>query len=277
VWTYKNLQLIPIKFKEKDTTSPKQMAALPTMSLVDAMKKSKIKLREIDGSKGGDVNWLEVKNRSKEDVFISSGQVISGGKQDRVFAETKVVAAGATDYVKVFCIEKGRWDRKPKPFKHRGSADVALRKVMDRSKRQANVWKEIDNQLAANNGLSETSTYLKLFNNAVEDTGYINFFTRKYRQGDSAYAGFVAITGNKIICTDLFAITRLNNLAFQPTLASYVRTAISAGSPPAVNKEKLTQFLDKLLISVPSQKAFVATNGKMDVANGKVVHIVAYE
>ncbi|MDB5192883.1 MAG: hypothetical protein JWQ96_2446 [Segetibacter sp.] len=278
VWTYKNLQLIPIRFKDKDAAKPTVPPPAESMTLVEAMQNSRVKVREIDGKKGGDVNWLEIKNRSKEDIFITSGQVVSGGKQDRVMAETKVIAAGSTDYVKVYCIEKGRWDRKPKGFKHRGSANVELRKVMDRSKRQSTVWKEIDNQLALNNRMSSTASYLKLFKDAViEDTGYINFFTRKYRQSDSAFAGFVAVTGNRIICTDLFATTRLNNLAYPSILASYVRTAVGNGAPPTISHEKLKTFLDKLLTDEPSQKKFIATNGKMDVANGKIVHLVAYE
>jgi hypothetical protein len=148
-WTFKNLQLIPIKFKPKSESGIGGVTETPKgenrpISFSEAIAKKKVKVQEMQYEFGADVNWLQVTNNSRQPVLVQSGEMIGGGKQDRMIGETKMISPGTTDYINVYCIEKRRWDKKPKDFKHRGVATSELRKVMDKSSRQADVWKEID-------------------------------------------------------------------------------------------------------------------------------------
>lgn len=58
----------------------------------------------------GNVNRLSVENRSDRDVFVHQGDVVKGGKQDRVLATDLILPArsGRID-IEAFCVEQGRW------------------------------------------------------------------------------------------------------------------------------------------------------------------------
>ncbi len=56
------------------------------------------------------VNQLVLLNRSKRPLLLLSGELVSGGKQDRVIAKDRIVAPGADPLpLNVFCVEHGRW------------------------------------------------------------------------------------------------------------------------------------------------------------------------
>ncbi len=278
-WTFKNLQIIPVRYKggKGEPMAGMEINRRP-LSISEALQKRKVKLQEMQYEKGADVNWLQLTNHSKQDVILQSGEVLSGGKQDRMVGETKIVAAGTTDYVNVYCVEKRRWSKKPKKFKTAGVANSELRKTMNIKGRQSEVWKEIDRQFAKSTRKSETFSYVELFSNtADDDSDYIRYFTRKYSETDSNFAGFVFNTGNKIMSTELFATAELTNLAFRNILSSHVQTARLNGAPPTVTLAKLKTFLDKVLMDEATQKIYVSSHGKLQVSGGKVIHLIAYD
>ncbi|MCW3112963.1 MAG: hypothetical protein JWR18_1359 [Segetibacter sp.] len=279
VWTFKNLQIIPVRFKGGEG-APAMGHALSSkpLLLADALQKRKVKLQEMQYEKGADVNWLQVTNHSKQDVVIQSGEILGGGKQDRMVSETQVITPGSTDYVHVYCVEKRRWQNKPKPFKTAGVANSDLQKTMHVKGRQAEVWKEIDRQFAVNNQKSETYSYLELpGNRAQEDTDYIRYFVKKYSETDSMFAGFIFITGNKIMNTELFSSAELTNISFGNMLSSHVQTVRRNGAPPTVPQARVSTFMDKVILNEPSQKIYVPTHGKLQISDGRVIHLIAYD
>lgn len=278
-WTFRNLQIIPVRYKAGAGLPTGSTANTPhPLSLSEALEKHKIKLQEIQYEKGADVNWLQVTNHSKQDVVIQSGEILDGGKQDRMIGETKIVAAGSTDYLHVFCVEKRRWSDKPKAFKTAGVANSELQKTMNVKKRQSEVWKEIDRQFAGNDKKSETFSYVDLYNNTLrDDSDYIRYFLRKYSETDSTFAGYIFITGTRILSTELFATADLTHIAFRNMLSSYVQTARANGASPRVPVSRQKELMDKVLINEQSQKIYVTAHGKLQVTDGKVIHLVAYE
>lgn len=129
VWTYKNLQLIPIKFIGNAVTENRKLFPQNIITLQQAMQSNKVAVKEIKFEKGADVSVLVIKNNSGKNILLNAGELIAGGKQDRVVAETKIIQSQTDEqYITVFCVEKGRWDDKPKPFVYGGSADINLRK-----------------------------------------------------------------------------------------------------------------------------------------------------
>ena len=209
-WTYKKLQLIPIRFKSPGNESSnvnKKMFDGKITGFDEAMRKHKIIVKELNESGGPDVSTLMIKNRSNENIMLMSGEIVQGGKQDRAFGETTIIPKGKRkNYVQVFCVEKGRWDDKAKTFKHAGTADAGVRKQIDVSRRQSKVWKQIDAELSEKNKQNQTSAYLNAYNDtAYFDTSYLHYFIEKMKSSDSAYAGFIAVTGNRIIAADIFS------------------------------------------------------------------------
>jgi hypothetical protein len=56
------------------------------------------------------VNQLVLVNRSKRPLLLLAGELVSGGKQDRIIAKDRIVAPGSDPLpLDVFCVEHGRW------------------------------------------------------------------------------------------------------------------------------------------------------------------------
>lgn len=276
-WTYKNLQLIPVRFKpESSSTHAAALAFKNGHTLAEALSRGKAKIKEVIYENGADVNWLSIENDTRQPIFVNSGDLLAGGKQDRMIAETKIIEPGKSDYVKVYCIEKGRWDDKIKSFNHSGSGDIEIKKVMDVTNRQADVWKEIERQFAVQNKATTTWPYLTLRSNTLlTDSGYYQFFFQKFKQSDSAFAGFLAITGNRLLSCELYASAGLATLAFPSILSSWVQTAL-IGKPPVVPLQKMSGFMYPLLESEASQKKYLALHGQIHYYKDRVLHVVAY-
>jgi ARG and Rhodanese-Phosphatase-superfamily-associated Protein domain len=59
---------------------------------------------------GSQVNQLVLVNRGKRPLLLLAGEVVSGGKQDRIIGKDRIVPIGAAPLpLDVFCVEHGRW------------------------------------------------------------------------------------------------------------------------------------------------------------------------
>jgi hypothetical protein len=59
---------------------------------------------------GAEVNRLVLVNNSRRPLLLLAGEVVSGGKQDRVIAKDRIVPAESDPIdLSVFCVEHGRW------------------------------------------------------------------------------------------------------------------------------------------------------------------------
>jgi len=60
--------------------------------------------------RGDEVNTLVLVNHSKQPLLLLAGEVVTGGKQDRIVAKDRIVQANGDPIdLSVFCIEPGRW------------------------------------------------------------------------------------------------------------------------------------------------------------------------
>jgi hypothetical protein len=84
------------------------------LTLQEALDKGSVRVLET-----GEVNELKIENTGEDDVFIQSGDIVKGGKQDRVLRLSFVLPpkSGAVP-IAAFCVEAGRWSA-------RGSESVA--------------------------------------------------------------------------------------------------------------------------------------------------------
>jgi hypothetical protein len=61
-------------------------------------------------SSNASVNQLVLINRSKRPLLLLAGELVSGGKQDRIIGKDRIVPVGAPPLpLDVFCVEHGRW------------------------------------------------------------------------------------------------------------------------------------------------------------------------
>lgn len=274
--TCNNLQIIPVFYNAgviNNATAPPQNV----LTLQQALGMRQVKLQEMPYKNGADINWLQITNKTSQNILVQSGELLAGGKQDRVVADTKIILPGSTDYLHVYCVEKRRWDNKPKDFVYAGTANSLLRKAMDVSGRQQMVWKEIDRQFNTHTLTSPTYSYLQISKNeTITDTACLHYFTKWYRQQNNRCAGFIFVTGRQIIHCELFTAAWQANWLFNNMLQANLKTAMAAGEPPVMPQSLITQFADSLLQSEDRQKIFLSTHGKYQMQGGKVSHLTAY-
>ena len=66
---------------------------------------------------GDQVNTLVLVNNSKRPLLLLAGEIVTGGKQDRIIAKDRIVPAGADPIdLSVFCVEHGRWTESSEKF-----------------------------------------------------------------------------------------------------------------------------------------------------------------
>jgi ARG and Rhodanese-Phosphatase-superfamily-associated Protein domain len=83
----------------------KSAAGKVPLTLEEAMAKGVVKVRETSN-----VNQLEIENLGNDEVFVQSGDIVKGGKQDRTLMVSLVLPpkSGAVP-IASFCVEQGRW------------------------------------------------------------------------------------------------------------------------------------------------------------------------
>ena len=275
-WTFNNLQLIPIRLSTDGI--PPDYLPQDIMEFSQALKSGKISINEIHYMNGSDVNLLVVKNHSKKAILVNSGQIIVGGKQDRVIGETKLIPPGSEDtYLNVFCVEKGRWTKKEKGFKYAGNADMDLRKKIDVSGRQAEVWKEVDRQFKERKIESESWSYNQLYPKATtSDSAYMNFFMNKMKHSDSSYAGFIAVAGKRIIGCELFASTNYTLKYYPQILTSFIHSIKRRDGEPEVSIAEIKSFSNQLFTNEDYQVKFLKGRGVAHKYQDKTFHIIVY-
>lgn len=75
------------------------------LTLQEAIAKDAVRVIET-----GSVNQLEIENSGKEEVFVQAGDIVKGGKQDRVLTVSLLLPPGSGKIgIGAFCVEQGRW------------------------------------------------------------------------------------------------------------------------------------------------------------------------
>jgi hypothetical protein len=236
--TYKNLTIFPLMIK--------RMPGQNYVTLDQAMKKGWLNIREI-GS--GEVNAVEVRNTSAHMIFIMTGEIISGAKQDRMLSED-VLLPPHSGWVRapVYCVEHGRWIGETPEFKS-GELLVpnALRKKAKITESQSDVWDEI---ASGQDRLGIASTTRTVRANYADENmqkkidEYVQQFERIPVLSHNT-VGVVVTTGNRIICCDIFANNTLLAKLWHKLVKSYTMDAID-GDRATVTRERVTAFLRSL-------------------------------
>lgn len=277
-WEYKNLKVIPIRWKGSGGNSNPLPG--PTITLGEALQKGLARVAERGTASTENVHWLIIENLSQKNIFIPGGDIIAGGRQDRMISrDTLMLAKDSRMQVPVMCVEEGRWSDKEKKFVYQKQANLNLRKVLDKSRNQVLIWREIYNELEKDKVKASTYSYLarsqdKKFT-ALEKE-YWDFFQQKFKNADSTIVGVVCVSGNKVIGCDIFANTGLFYGQLQSMLMGYIDGAIVHGAPVVIPDAKVKSYMDELLKDEPSQQAFIKANGKAYYHNGKIIHITTY-
>ena len=115
--SYENLTVFPVLASEQADTSG--FATLDeALASGDAvvteqgnyMRRTRDGVMDPTPSSSAQVNQLVLVNRGKRPLMLLAGEVVSGGKQDRIIGKDRIVPTGAEPLpLSVFCVEHGRW------------------------------------------------------------------------------------------------------------------------------------------------------------------------
>jgi len=92
---------------------------------------------------GDQVNTLVLINHSKRPLVLLAGEIVTGGKQDRIVASDRIVPSDSNPVdLSVFCVEHGRWTETSDKFGASAKAPAQSFMVQPRVRQQAMVAKD---------------------------------------------------------------------------------------------------------------------------------------
>lgn len=282
--TFKNLRLYPVRAKESFKLEFQTVGKY--LTLQQALAKNKIKITEQDES--GNVEELTMENISNDTIIVLPGEIIKGGKQDRVIRKDVVLAprSGKTK-LPVFCVESGRWsDRQTHKsggaaeFKsYHSKAALSLRKVVEKESDQSRVWNEVATINQKNKTTTSTKTYTAITSSTeLSDqlSQYSSYFLNKLKTQNDII-GVIVVTGDRVVGCDLFATHNLFAAQLESLLQSYATEAILNGKPVSVKDQAVKAYADNLLKSENAQSATIKAKGSSFSHNGKKLRVSNFD
>lgn len=275
--TFNNLQLIPIRKKETTFPGPEIQSRGTTQQFItlrDAMERNLLRIVDRAG-----VNQLLVDNLSKEPVIVLSGEVLKGGKQDRIIGQEMVLPPNSRgNRVPVFCVEEKRWSS-PKEWSYYHEGSMHLRRVVDQVQNQKQVWQEVAHELKRDRVPSPTRAYTSHGNNAgfsAIEQEYVQIFSIESFPYPGTIIGVIGISGSVVLGCDVFASPELFLSEYSGLVFSYIDEAITYGLPVDITFEAIEQYSDKLFSNERMQRAFIQQYGKSFTYEGRIIHITTF-
>ncbi|MCH7760824.1 hypothetical protein IIA15_05400 [candidate division TA06 bacterium] len=240
---YKNLTIFPLSLK-------KYGDKIHYLTLDEAVRRGDLMITELGD---GIVNEVLAQNNSKHYVFLMTGELITGSKQDRMVSYDCLLPPQSRKVrLQVYCIEQGRWTQESKYFDSIGeSAHIRMRELARVTKSQDRVWREVERKrYSLKVEPSPTQAFSKILEDKDVQTNIQPYYDELSRVPDIArnIYGVVAVAGDRILVCDLFSSPRVFEKLWPKLLRSYVLDVIDrpfhGGSP---SRRKVRDFIRETL------------------------------
>ena len=197
---------------------------------------------------GPEVNRLVLYNNSSKPLLLLAGEIVTGGKQDRVIGSDRIIPpnTGPID-LSVFCVEPGRWVGQSAKFGSMGvqMAQPSVRTPAMAERNQNQVWDNVrsSNARMASSlssvdaaAIAGTSSYAKVF-----ESEPVRKMVAEYGGTESEQAilrdlrskgavGVVVAVNGRILWADVFASTELLAKYWPKLMRSYVAEAMTSAN-----------------------------------------------
>ena len=215
---------------------------------------------------GGEVNRLVLINNSDRPLLLLAGEIVTGGKQDRVIGTDRIVPPKSEPVdLSVFCVEPGRWVARSENFSsmHGQMAQPSVRMPAMAKKSQALVWDNVreSNRNAAAAApsagavLGGTTSYADVMQNGEvqrkidsvaapidRDDGKV---IRQLKQQNAV--GVVVAVNGRLVWADVFASGELLEDYWPKLIRSYAAEAVTGGVyKDRTQQLSAQQFIDSL-------------------------------
>jgi hypothetical protein len=291
--TYENLTVFPVvSSNDRDTTVFLTLdEGLATGEVVVREQGSEGMARRRDGrdgivrpthSTGASVNQLVLINRSKRPLLLLAGELVSGGKQDRIIGKDRLVPVGADPLpLDVFCVEHGRWSAGANFTDAKTIVHPSVREQAAIENDQTKVWSAVRGGTTANAEVSRadiglagpppapaklaprviansiandapTESYQKIYESrSVRNSAdnYVEEIQRRFARATSGLkgervVGVIVVYGGEVAWSDIFASSELFHQYWNKLLRSYVVEALARpGYREVASRDDASEFL----------------------------------
>lgn len=216
---------------------------------------------------GDEVNRLVLVNNSSRPLLLLAGEIVAGGKQDRVIGKDRIVPPESDPIdLSVFCIEPGRWTGESPEFHAAGKVGESfmvqpeVRSKAMAAQNQQQVWNAVGSviqEMAAAGGAmsSPTPAPTTSYARAMESTAVENDVNKTaaplLQSGEALRAqlskehavGVVVAIRGEIIWADVFSDTDMLEKYWTKLIRSYAAEALTGresrnGSPTTEDAER---------------------------------------
>jgi hypothetical protein len=279
--TYENISIFPvISSVSRDTSA--------FVTLDEGLSSGEVIVRE-QGSDGmarsrgvalpqyntsASVNQLVLINRGKRPVVLLAGELVSGGKQDRIIAKDRIVAPGSDPLpLDVFCVEHGRWSSGLQFSAANTMVHPSVREQAAVNQSQTEVWDSVRKGTTATDALAgpapriaardladvvasaPTQSYSKIYQHSrvgVSVDDFVDEIQRRFARATSGskgehIVGVVVAYGGEVAWSDIFASSDLFHHYWTKLLRSYAVEALARPTLREVaSRDDADEFLRRL-------------------------------
>jgi hypothetical protein len=221
--------------------------------------------------RGPEVNQLVLVNNSKRPLLLLAGEIVTGGKQDRVIGKDRIVPAESDPVdLSVFCVEPGRWvaANGNNNFSAGAAGGVvaspAVRGSAMAAKNQQQVWDNVEKSKTAMAmnvpapaaaEVNSTTSYARVMDNkevqqkvdSVAEPVQRNYESVIRQLRDKNAVGVVVAVNGEVVWADIFASTQLLQKYWPKLVRSYATEAVVTRAKGGEASSKDAQkFLDDL-------------------------------
>jgi ARG and Rhodanese-Phosphatase-superfamily-associated Protein domain len=276
-FTHNNLTVFPVLADESTV-------AADLITLDQGLRSGKVIITELgaDGrsriinrrrvSDSAEVNRLSLTNKSGKPLVLIAGEMILGGKQDRIVGHDCIIESSNIPVpLDVFCVEHGRWSggasfgegvatghgtgvgpgfgTGPQPAMGAPMALPNIREKAQASKNQSEVWTAVAETVTVTATATRTGTLTSVYQDKRVNTK-VNGFERAFRARLSGgnVVGVVVAVGDVIVSADVFANHSLFRAYWPKMLKSYALEAVSTTKSNAqlVSRNDAESFLARV-------------------------------
>ena len=269
---YENVAVVPLISKDFD---PQKEADYIT--LAEATKNDWIEIIEKPGEET--VEELTVRYNGPKPLLLLAGELLLGGKQDRVVAHDTAIDPMSEATVAVYCVEPGRWSGSSL-FGYSGTQVPSSVKEQALLGAQGDVWAETstfnDLARASNSGRSTVDMGLKS-EDVTKFTDDGKKALLKVIENDDAIVGVLFVINGEVHSLELFSAPRLLESAYGSILGGILAEAsVQQGVKYELPRsEDYRTFLSN--ISQSGSEALAqggAVNGNIEVKHGSIAGMI---
>jgi hypothetical protein len=282
--SYENISVFPVVSSYGQDTSPflTLEEGLATGEVLVREQGSEGMVRGRDGhpvyipqNTGATVGQLVLVNHSRRPLLLLAGELVSGGKQDRVIGKDRIVPVGAPPLpLDVFCVEHGRWTGSAQFSAANTIVHPSVRERAAVDQKQTEVWDAVRNgtnapvpaaapppKMPASNiqgaiaSYGRSEAYAQIYQSRAVGVSIDDFVDQVERRFASATSGLkservvgvVVAYGGEVAWSDIFASGDLFDHYWHKLMRSYAVEALARPTYREVaSRDNAKEFLRHL-------------------------------